>query len=200
MSTSSSRCTLPSISSPANAQQALKAESVPYIVAPYEADAQLAFLERSALVHGILTEDSDLLVFGCQNVYFKLDLTTATLVHISRSSFPKNRDINLTLWGDKEFRHMAMLSGCDYLEGLKGIGVKTACRLLRKYKTMEGVLRFVGLEGNTKVPNGYLDEFRRAELAFLWQRVWDPVSKSLVHLGGDPDEEWTDEKDAFVGR
>lgn len=49
-------------------QQALKAEQVPYIVAPYEADAQLAYLEKEGIVDGIITEDSDLLVFGCRNV------------------------------------------------------------------------------------------------------------------------------------
>lgn len=150
---------------------------------------------------GVLTEDSDLLVFGCQNVYYKLDPGTCTLVGISRADFPKTKDINLTLWTDKEFRHMAMLSGCDYLEGLKGIGVRTANKLLRKYKHLDGVLRSIGLEnGNLRVPKGYKEAFEKAELAFLWQRVWDPVSKKLVHLNGQPDEDWNEEKDAFVGR
>lgn len=36
------------------------------MVAPYEADAQLCFLEREGYVDGIITEDSDLLVFGCK--------------------------------------------------------------------------------------------------------------------------------------
>ncbi len=48
--------------------QALRAEGVEYIVAPYEADAQLYFLEREGYVDGIITEDSDLLVFGCKHV------------------------------------------------------------------------------------------------------------------------------------
>ena len=48
--------------------QALKAENVDYVVAPYEADAQMAFMEREGLVDGIITEDSDMLVFGCRNV------------------------------------------------------------------------------------------------------------------------------------
>lgn len=38
------------------------------IVAPYEADAQLAFLERVSLVDLVITEDSDLLAFGCKRV------------------------------------------------------------------------------------------------------------------------------------
>ena len=52
--------------------QALRAEQVDYVVAPYEADAQLCFLEREGFVDGIITEDSDLLVFGCRRVRWGL--------------------------------------------------------------------------------------------------------------------------------
>jgi exonuclease-1 len=140
------------------------------------------------------------LVFGCQNVYFKLDASTYTLTHISRSRFSQVKGINLSLWTDKEFRHMAMLSGCDYLEGLKGVGVRTANKLLRKYKSLERTLKFIALEnGAVRVPKDYLETFLLAELAFLFQRVYDPLTKRLVHLGGDPPEDWTDAQDQYVG-
>ena len=41
---------------------------VEYIVAPYEADAQLAFLALNGLVSAVITEDSDLLAYGCPRV------------------------------------------------------------------------------------------------------------------------------------
>jgi len=47
---------------------------IDFVVAPYEADAQLAYLEKIGLIQAIITEDSDLLVFGCKRVninYFK---------------------------------------------------------------------------------------------------------------------------------
>jgi len=43
------------------------------IVAPYEADAQLAYLSRKGLVEAVITEDSDLIVYGCQKIIFKLE-------------------------------------------------------------------------------------------------------------------------------
>lgn len=43
------------------------------IVAPYEADAQLAYLQKEGIVDLVITEDSDLLVFGCQRVLYKFD-------------------------------------------------------------------------------------------------------------------------------
>lgn len=38
------------------------------VVAPYEADAQLAFLNKSDIAQAVITEDSDLLAFGCKKV------------------------------------------------------------------------------------------------------------------------------------
>lgn len=51
----------------------LRAMGVEYVVAPYEADAQMAWLSRSNKVAAIITEDSDLLLFGCSRVLYKLD-------------------------------------------------------------------------------------------------------------------------------
>ena len=59
--------------------QALRAERVEYVVAPYEADAQLYYLEREGFVDGVITEDSDLLVFGCKQVSCCLTLLGHTL-------------------------------------------------------------------------------------------------------------------------
>lgn len=38
------------------------------IVAPYEADGQLAFLNIQNIADFVISEDSDLLVFGCKKV------------------------------------------------------------------------------------------------------------------------------------
>jgi exonuclease-1 len=39
------------------------------IVAPYEADAQLAYLNLEGIAQLVITEDSDLLLFGCTKVH-----------------------------------------------------------------------------------------------------------------------------------
>lgn len=48
--------------------QAARALRVDCLVAPYEADAQLAYLNKAGLVQAVITEDSDLLAFGCKKV------------------------------------------------------------------------------------------------------------------------------------
>ncbi|KXN86523.1 Exodeoxyribonuclease 1 [Leucoagaricus sp. SymC.cos] len=185
--------------------KALRVENVQYVVAPYEADAQLAYLERIGLVSAILTEDSDLLVFDCKNVLFKLDHIASTVCHISRSDFGSVRStasdstsISLHGWNDTQFRAMAILSGCDYLPSIPGIGLKTANNLLRKWKNAEAVVRAVMLEGKKNVPNGYMKQFNLAEKCFRFQRVYDPLKCKLVHLT-EIEGEWDDEVDAYVG-
>ena len=51
------------------------AEGVKYIVSPYESDAQIAHLLSSGEADFALTEDSDLLVFGCKKVRNAIAIT-----------------------------------------------------------------------------------------------------------------------------
>ncbi|KAJ7196579.1 exodeoxyribonuclease 1 [Mycena pura] len=180
--------------------KALRAEGVKYVVAPYEADAQLAYLERTGAVDGVITEDSDLLVFGCRVTLYKLDAVSSTAMCIDRADFARvgADGISLHGWSDTQFRAMAILSGCDYLPSIPGIGLKTACTLLRKWKTVEQVVRAIAMEGKKSMPRDYLRSFRLAEKCFLHQRVYDPYRQKLVHLS-EPDADWDEDADAYVG-
>ena len=112
---------------------ALRKEGIAYVVAPYEADAQLAFLEKRGVISAIVTEDSDLLVFGASTLLLKMS-QFGDCVEIKRERFA-NVTGQITLHGftDEDFRHMAILSGCDYLPSVNGVGLITAHRLLRRF-------------------------------------------------------------------
>jgi exonuclease 1 len=159
----------------------LKRLNIQYVVAPYEADAQLAYLEAKGIINGILSEDSDLLVFGAKRLLTKLD-QHGDCVEINRADFASCREISLVGWSDAEFRRMAILSGCDYLPSINKMGLKTAYRYVRKYKNAEKVLRMLQFEGQLTVPSGYLEKYQQAELTFLHHRVFCPISKKLVFL------------------
>lgn len=165
----------------------------------------MAYLERNGLVDGIVTEDSDLLVFGCKNVLFKLDAVAQTIISISRADFGSpslaSESLSFIGWSDDQFRWMAMMSGCDYLPSISGIGLKTAHTLLRKYKSVEKALRAIQLEGKKDIPRDYLAAFRLAEKVFLHQRVYDPSQERLVYLTDPSDgQTLTDEAELYVGR
>ncbi|KAF7547615.1 hypothetical protein G7Z17_g7609 [Cylindrodendrum hubeiense] len=160
--------------------QHLKKLDIPYVVAPYEADSQLVYLERQGLIHGILSDDSDLLVFGAKKLLTKLD-QYGNCIEISRKDFCRCREVSLTGWSDADFRRMAIMSGCDYLDGLPGMGLKTAYRMLRKSKTPERVVRMIQFQGK-RVSENYLTQFYQAELTFLHQWVFCPTKQEVVHL------------------
>ena len=157
----------------------LKKLGVQYVVAPYEADAQLAYLERKGVIQAIISEDSDLLVFGAKCLLTKLD-QYGDCVEINRNDFTACREISLVGWTDAEFRQMAILSGCDYLANINKMGLKTAYRLVRKYKTIEKILLMLQFDGQFHVPLGYLEAFKKAELTFLHQRVFCPSVNDIV--------------------
>ncbi|KAI1305026.1 hypothetical protein F5Y03DRAFT_162278 [Xylaria venustula] len=165
--------------------EALKKANIPYVVAPYEADAQLVYLERQGLTSGIISEDSDLLVFGAKRLITKLD-QYGQCVEVNRRDFNACREVSFIGWDDKLFRQMAILSGCDYLGSIAGLGLKTAHRLLRKHKTVERVIRTLQFEGKHRIPADYLTQFYQAEQTFLYQWAFCPTSRQLVNLTGLP--------------
>lgn len=164
----------------------LKKLGLPYVVAPYEADSQMVYLERQGLVSGIVSEDSDLLVFGAKRLLTKLD-DYGQCIEINRRDFAAVRDLHMVDWTDAHFRQMAIFRGCDYLSGLDNLGLKTAYRMLRKYKTPEKVLSRIQLEGKIRVPPNFLEAFKKAELTFLYQRVYCSEAQAQVFLTPIPE-------------
>ncbi|KAL1933184.1 hypothetical protein VTP01DRAFT_8862 [Rhizomucor pusillus] len=59
--------------------QYFEQKNIPYIIAPFEADAQLAYLARTNIVDAVLTEDSDLAVYGCPTILTKFALLNSRI-------------------------------------------------------------------------------------------------------------------------
>ncbi|KAL4960802.1 putative exonuclease [Aspergillus stella-maris] len=175
----------------------LKKLDVQYVVAPYEADAQLVYLEKHGLIDGIISEDSDLLVFGAKRLLSKLD-QHGDMIEINRADFTACREVSFVGWTDAEFRRMCILSGCDYLPNIARVGLKTAYRSIRKHKDVEKALRMLRFEGQYSVPPDYLQSFRQAELTFLYQRVFCPKAGKLVTLT-PPDDGMNLDEFPFIG-
>ncbi|KAJ5520221.1 XPG/RAD2 endonuclease [Penicillium fimorum] len=159
----------------------LKQMNVQYVVAPYEADAQLVYMEQQGDIHGIISEDSDLLVFGAKRLLSKLD-QHGECIEINRADFTACREVSLVGFSDPDFRNMCILSGCDYLANIPKLGLKTAYRIIRKHRNVEKALRMLQFEGNFRVPADYLANFKQAELTFLYQRVYCCKAEKLVTL------------------
>ena len=113
-------------------QQLLKLFGLPYVTAPMEAEAQCAELVKLGLVDGIVTDDSDIFLFGGTRVYKNM-FNQAKFVECYLSSdlekeYSLNRD-NLI--------QIAHLLGSDYTEGLPSVGPVTALEIMSEFGTLE---------------------------------------------------------------
>uniref|UniRef100_A0A8C7PH12 Exonuclease 1 n=1 Tax=Oncorhynchus mykiss TaxID=8022 RepID=A0A8C7PH12_ONCMY len=169
--------------------KAARTRGVDCVVAPYEADAQLAFLNKAGIAQAIITEDSDLLAFGCKKVILKMDKQGNGL-EIDQNHLGRCRSLG-DVFTEEKFRHMCILSGCDYLSSLYGIGLGKACKLLRMANNPDiiKVIRKMGqyLKMNVVVPDEYIDGFVKANNTFLYQLVFDPIKRKVVPLNPYPE-------------
>ncbi|KAM7271623.1 hypothetical protein ACFE04_030837 [Oxalis oulophora] len=169
--------------------QVLKQENVSYIVAPYEADAQMTFLAVSKYVDVVITEDSDLIPFGCPRILFKMD-KYGQGVEFQLSNLPQNKDLNFTGFSQQMLLEMCIMSGCDYLLSLSGMGLKRAHALIKKFKSYDKVapvlvIKHLKYSGIT-VPPLYEESFTKAIMTFQHQRVYDPITENIIHLSDLP--------------
>ncbi|GLJ40054.1 hypothetical protein SUGI_0820140 [Cryptomeria japonica] len=160
--------------------QVLRQENVDYIVAPYEADAQMTYLSIKRHVEAVITEDSDLIPFGCLRIIFKMD-KYGNGVEFQYAELARNKDLSFTSFTKEMVLEMCILSGCDYLQSLQGMGLKRAHGLIKRFKSHEKIIKHLRYSG-ISVPPLYEETFRKAMLTFRHQRVYDPVIENIVHL------------------
>lgn len=150
---------------------ALKKLNITYYVAPYEADAQLAYLSRAGIADIIMTEDSDLLAFGAQKLFMKMDKDGNGIL-IDKNDMHKVEELNMQNFDHDLFLTVCIISGCDYLSSVKGIGFKKAFKFISESGgDIELALNRMRLKG-LEVPENYIENFERAFLTFHFQVVY----------------------------
>ncbi|XP_011300780.1 exonuclease 1 [Fopius arisanus] len=161
------------------------------IVAPYEADAQLAYLNISGIADFVITEDSDLTLFGCKKILFKMDkFGCGTLVEQERLYLSMAlRQDDFTI---EKFRHMCILSGCDYLPSLPGVGLAKALKFAQR-NTDEDIYNALSrlsthINKNITITKEYREAFVRALITFKHQLVYCPLIRKQVRLNTPPPE------------
>ena len=191
--------------------------AVEMLVAPYEADAQLAYLCKEGYIHGVISEDSDLLAYSCHLLLAKLDsaghcdvirsrdlqtiasirpLMNTPLMGSSSSTLSSSSsgaagvavvsNGGATSSSQRSLLFACILSGCDYVPSLPGIGMKTALKLVAQHPggSIDDVLRTVKqtVQGSfsTKELDAYEEAFHKAYYSFSHHLVYDPRQRAVV--------------------
>ncbi|SMN18651.1 similar to Saccharomyces cerevisiae YDR263C DIN7 Mitochondrial nuclease functioning in DNA repair and replication [Maudiozyma saulgeensis] len=161
-----------------------RSENIDYIVAPFEADSQMVYLEKEGLVDGIISEDSDLLIFGCKNLITKLN-DRGEARQIERKDFNMLEEpFSIGKFSPEQLRLMVCLSGCDYTKGLGHIGLTFAYMFTSTGKSIEGILEDFIESGKltTESAEIFLKEYYFADCSFQFQRVFSPTQQKVVTL------------------
>ncbi len=116
----------------------LRLMGVPVVEAPCEAEAQAAALCLEGKVWGVGTEDMDALTFRCPMLLRKMTFANASKSSLQQMDYKKALE-GLGL-NQKEFVDLSILLGCDYCDSIKGIGPKTALKLIKQYSCIENIL------------------------------------------------------------
>eukprot|EP00884_Botryococcus_braunii_P002641 jgi/Botrbrau1/12378/Bobra.0084s0003.2 len=118
-------------------QELLQMFGIPYIIAPMEAEAQCAWLDAQGLVHGVVTDDNDVFLFGAKHVY--------------RNIFSDRKYVEEYRFSDMETElgldqvgliQLALLLGSDYTEGIHGIGIVNAVEVVHAFPGEKGLEAF----------------------------------------------------------
>ncbi|KAF4658816.1 Excision repair cross-complementing rodent repair deficiency, complementation group 5 [Perkinsus olseni] len=188
-------------------QLLLTAFGIPWVDAPCEAEAQCVALVQNGLADGVISDDSDTLMYGADVVLRRLYFDAMYVEMYSSNRMPdrlREQDAMVSL---------AMLLGCDYTPGVLGIGAVNALEIIEAgYVGMERLLQLrvwasalvsedpkeieAPVPGEEGVDSLQLRQFKRDHGGYrsTWtfpkdfprQDVWDALSRPVVDDSKEP--------------
>lgn len=115
-------------------KKVLKILGIPFIQADGEADCLCAYLVKNNYAYAAYSEDMDFLSFGCTKLIKNIKGTKAIEINLEDVLKGFEMDIN-------SFINLTILLGCDYLPTIKGIGYKTAFKIISKHKNIKTFIK-----------------------------------------------------------
>jgi len=181
----SSRLTKPMVE---ESKELLRALGIPVIQAPSEGEALAAQMTRANITWASASQDNDSLLYNCPRMIRNLSISGRRRASRSKSYktiHPEliDLDMNLKLLGisREQLIDIAILVGTDYNDGVKGVGPKTALKMIKKHGNIENVEKETG----TKYDFPYI-EIRKIFI--------DPPKPELT------EPKWTDPRDDELKR
>ena len=162
----------------------LRNMDIEVIVAPGEADPQLAYLCKKGYVDYAISYDSDLICFGCPKVLYQLKTNGECKVFNSEKLGTSSSGKRFKNFTQEQWGLIAVFAGCDYLNNIKGLGIKTAFDLVDRFKTLKRILHH--LKYHKKFSKCITEEYTQKAFQtleyFLHYPVYDPYNHQVTSL------------------
>jgi|SRR3989344_1003805 len=155
---------------------------IPTIQAPSESDAQIAFMCEKGDVWACASSDMDVLIYGAPRLVTNLTvsqrkkLPSGSTISINPELIELEKVLKGLEINQDQLLALAILVGTDYNKlGVKGIGPKTALKLVKQFKNFDKI-------------------FKEVEADFNWKEVYAvfksmPIMKNYQLKWQAPDEE-----------
>ncbi|CCG84786.1 protein of unknown function, partial [Taphrina deformans PYCC 5710] len=173
-------------------QELLAQFGIPYITAASEAESQCAHLVQLNLVDGIVTDDSDVFLFGGTRVYRNMFNAAKTVECYVLSDLEREFELDR-----EKLIKLAHLLGSDYTEGIKKIGPVLALELVGEFGGPTGLEDFRDyvdrVQSNTETEDDKTTPFRKkfrktAEKLVLPENFPNPLVKQ-AYVNPEVDED-----------
>ncbi|KAF5433242.1 flap endonuclease-1 [Candidatus Methanophagaceae archaeon] len=152
-------------------KQLLTYMGIPHVQALSEGEAQAAYMVIKGDAEFVCTQDYDSLLFGAPRVIRNLSAPRkkARLEVLDLHKFVQKQGITR-----EELIDLAILVGTDFNDGVKGIGAKTALKLIKKYHSIEKIIANSKIAEDTGIENYELvrDIFLVPDVSDSYEIAW----------------------------
>jgi flap endonuclease-1 len=129
------------------AKKLLDLMGIPWVQAPSEGEAQAAYMAKKGDTHASASQDFDSLLFGAPHLVRNLAITGKrklprknVYVEVKPEMIILKENLENLGLSREQLIDIGILVGTDYNEGIKGIGPKTALKLVKKYGSLERII------------------------------------------------------------
>lgn len=145
-------------------KQLLDYMGIPHIQAPSEGEIQCAYMCRSGSVWASASQDFDALIAGSPKLIRNLSISgrrkvpkKEMYIEVKPELIELSEVLSSLRITQEQLVIIGILVGTDYAPGVKGIGPKTALKLVRQHKTLEKVLEHI--DWQSEIPAEAIFEF-----------------------------------------
>lgn len=115
---------------------------IPYIHLNYEADLICALLVKNNIVDACMSDDYDLLAFGCNVILRDYDSRKDTVLLVKLDDICDKLEIT-----KEQLTYLIIFNGCDYSNKLNNINLSYIYSLFKLNKTMDEVMNSIDISG-----------------------------------------------------
>ncbi len=174
-----------------DAKKLLSAMGIPWVQAPSEGEAQAAYMALRGSVWATASQDYDSLLFGAPRLVRNLAISGKrklprknVYIEIKPEVIELERVLKLLGITREQLIDIAILLGTDYNpEGVKGVGPKTALKLIRTHGSVERALKAIPSARFPVPPNEIKELFLKPNVTNNYKLEWsEPKDNEVIGI------------------